>query len=582
MPEKELVNTSQSADLVTFKILIDGEQLSSVYQVMNVSVEKEINRIPTAKIVFVDGDPASQDFKLSNQNLLIPGKKIEIKTGYHSDEATIFKGIVISHNLRIRSNQSFLIVECKDEVVKLTIGRKSKYFYNSKDSEIIEEIIDKYGLKKEIESTNFDHKELVQYNVSDWDFCIVRSQANGRVCVVDDGKIIIKKPGFDQDSIQTISYGSTLLDFDVEMDARNQTTTITSYGWNPDDQDLLEIEANNPSIDLNGNLSTDDLAKVMNHGNLELKNGSDISVAELQEWADAKALFNKLAKTRGRVKFQGISNVKPDTVINLMGVGDRFSGKVYVSGVRHQIAEGNWTVDAQFGVNPKWFSETMDINDAPAAGLVSAVNGLQVGIVTQLGNDPESEDRIMVRLPIVDKEGEGIWARVSTLDAGYNRGSFFRPEIDDEVIVGFINGNPRDAIVLGMMNSSAKPAPISATDDNHEKGFVTRSEMKVIFNDDEVSMTLETPNGNKIVMSDADGGIKLEDENGNFIEINANGITIESASAINCKASTEVKVESGTNLDLKAGSQFKAEGTAGAEVSTGAIAVLKGSMVQIN
>jgi len=582
MPEQQVIQTSQSADLVTFKILVEGEQLSSSYQVLNVVVEKEINRIPTAKIVVLDGDPASQEFELSNQDLLIPGKEIEIKAGYHSDEETIFKGIVIRHNLKIRSSQSYLIIECKDKAVKLSVGRKSKYFYESKDNEILEEIIDTYGLEKDVETTNVQHKELVQYNVSDWDFCITRAQANGKVCVVDDGKITIQKPGFDQNEIETVSFGATLLDFDAEIDARNQVSKVTSYGWNSANQELFEIEADNPTVNLSGNISTDDLAAVINLKNLELKSGGGTPDVELQEWADAKSLFNQLAKIRGRVKFQGVPSVKPNTVIKLEGVGDRFNDKVYISVVRHQITEGNWTIDAQFGINSKWFSETVEINDAPASGLVSAVNGLQIGIVTQLENDPDGEDRIKVKLPIVDNQSEGIWARVSTLDAGENRGSFFRPEIDDEVIVGFINGNPKDAIVLGMMNSSAKPAPITATDDNHEKGFVTRSEMKVIFNDDEVSMTLETPNGNKIVISDADGGIKMEDENGNFIEMNSDGITIESASAINYKSATDMTIESGTSLDIKAGTQLKAEGAAGAEVSTGAIAVLKGSMVQIN
>lgn len=582
MPQEKVIQTSKSADLVTFKILIEGEQLSAAYQVMTVAVEKEINRIPTAKLVIIDGDPASQDFELSNKDLLVPGKEIEIKAGYHSDEETIFKGVVISHNLRIRSNQSFLIVECKDEAVKLTAGRKNHYFYDSKDSEILEEIIDAYGLNKEVEATKVQHKELVQYNVSDWDFCIVRAQANGKICVVDDGEITIKKPGFDQDEIETVSFGATMLDFDAEMDARNQVSKVTSYSWNSANQELLEIEGNKPGVSLNGNLTSGDLASVIDLKNLELKSGGATPDVELQEWADAKALFNELAKIRGRVKFQGIPAVKPDTVLKLEGVGDRFNGKVYVSAVRHQISEGNWTVDAQFGIDPKWFSETVEINDAPAAGLVAAVRGLQIGVVTQLENDPDGENRIKVRLPIVDKDSEGIWARVSTLDAGDNRGSFFLPEIGDEVIVGFINENPNDAIVLGMMNSSAKPAPIAAADDNHEKGFVTRSEMKVIFNDDEVSMTLETPNGNKIVISDADGGIKLEDENGNFIEMNSDGITIESASAINYKAASEMKIESGTGLNIKAGTQLKAEGAAGAELSTGAIAVLKGSMVQIN
>jgi len=582
MPEQRVINTAKSADLVTHKVLVDGEELSSTVQVMSILVEKEINRVPTAKIIMVDGDPASQEFVVSNQELFLPGKEIEIKAGYHSDEDTVFKGLVIKHNLKIRGTQSYLIVECKDKAVKLTVGRKSKYFYQSKDSDILEEIIDGYGLEKDVETTNVEHKELVQYNVSDWDFCVTRAQANGKVFLVDDGKITIKKPDFEQAETETVAFGATLLDFDAEIDARNQFQKVTSYGWNAADQELLEIEANDPSVNLNGNITPSDLASVINLDNLELKSGGGTPDVELQEWADAKSLFNQLAKTRGRIKFQGIPGVKPDTTIKLEGVGDRFNGKVYISAVRHQITEGNWTVDAEFGINPKWFSETFDINDAPAAGLMAAVNGLQIGIVTQLESDPDGEDRIQVKLPVVDSEVEGIWARVATLDAGENRGSFFRPEIGDEVIVGFINENPNYPVVLGMMNSSAKPAPLTASDDNNEKGFVTRSEMKFIFNDDEVSVTLETPNGNKLVISDADGGIKLEDENGNLIQMDSNGIKIESATEISYKSSTDMKVESGTNMELKAGAQFKAEGSAGAEVSTSAVAVLKGSMVQIN
>ena len=136
-----VIQTSKSADLITFKILIEGEELSKVYEVKNITVSKEVNKIPTAQIILIDGDPSARDFELSNENLLIPGKEIEITAGYHSDEETIFKGIVIKHNLRIRANSAQLIIECKDEAVKMTIGRKSKYFYESSDSDIFEEII---------------------------------------------------------------------------------------------------------------------------------------------------------------------------------------------------------------------------------------------------------------------------------------------------------------------------------------------------------------------------------------------------------------------------------------------------------
>ncbi len=581
MNNSRTIQTSKSADLVTFKVLIEGEELSKKYQVKQVVVDKEVNRIPTASIVLVDGEASKQDFELSNEELLIPGKEIEITAGYHSDEETVFKGIVIKHNLKIRNNSTLLMVECKDQAVKLTIGRKSKYFYESKDSDIFEELIGNHSLEADVEATNNEHPEIVQYNASDWDFIMARAQANGKICIVDDGKVSIKKPDLGQSEVETVAFGATMLDFDAEIDARNQFGKVSSYGWNQADQELLEIEANDPSVSLNGNLSSSDLADVLAHENLELRHGGAVSDAELQDWADAKWLFQQLSKVRGKVKFQGIPAVKPGTIIKLEGVGDRFNGNAYVSGIRHQISEGNWTVDAQFGINPKWFSETYDINSMPASGLLSGICGLQVGIVSQLEEDPDGEDRILVQIPIIDNEEQGIWCRVASLDAGENRGAFFRPEIEDEVIIGFINDDPNDAVVLGMLHSSAKPAPITASDDNHEKGFVTRSEMKVIFDDDKKSITIETPAGKILTLDEDAGVIQVEDENSNVLTMDSSGIVMESAGNIEIKASGDVAIE-GTNVEIKANAQFKAEGSAGVEMSSSATAVLKGSLVQIN
>lgn len=97
----------------------------------------------------------------------------------------------------------------------------------------------------------------------------------------------------------------------------------------------------------------------------------------------------------------------------------------------------------------------------------------------QLGNDPNGEDRILVKVPTLDSQSQGIWTRIATLDAGNNRGSFFRPEIGDEVVLGFLNDDPRDAIVLGMLNSKAKPAPLQASDNNHQKGFLRDRKSKL-------------------------------------------------------------------------------------------------------
>lgn len=581
MNNSGVIETNQTADLVTHKILIEGDELSKTYQVKSIVVHNEVNRIPMAQIVIIDGEAAARDFKLSNEELLVPGKKIEITAGYHGDEGTIFKGIVIKHAIKIKDGNSCLIIECKDEAVKMTIGRKSKYFYEVKDNEVFEEIISSYKLKSDVEATNFSHKEIVQYNTSDWDFMVSRAQANGKLCFVENSKITIKKPDVTTSSIEKVTFGATMLDFDAEIDARNQFSKVSSYSWNSTNQEVAQIEAINPNISLNGNLSAADLTATIALENYELRHGGAISEIELQDWADAKLLFQQLSKIRGRVKFQGIPSVKPNTIVTLEGVGDRFNGKAYITGVFHEISEGNWTTDAQFGLNPEWFSETYDINTPAAAGLIPAIKGLHIGIVTQLQDDPEGEDRILVKIPIVNSKEQGIWCRVASLDAGKKRGAFFRPEIEDEVIIGFINEDPNNAIVLGMLNSSAKPAPIIANDDNNVKGFVTRSEMKLLFDDDKKSIAIETPSGKKIILDEDAGTIVIQDENSNVLTMDSGGIKMESAGKIELIATGDVTIE-GANVSIKASAQFKAEGSAGVEMSSSATAVLKGGIVQIN
>ncbi len=232
-------------------------------------------------------------------------------------------------------------------------------------------------------------------------------------------------------------------------------------------------------------------------------------------------------------------------------------------------------------MSPDAFAATYPVTSQPAGGLLPAVNGLQIGIVTALESDPDGEDRIKVRLPLVSAAEEGVWARLATLDAGDERGTFFRPEIDDEVVVGFLDGDPRFPVVLGQCHSSAKPAPETATDDNHVKGYVSRSKLKLTFDDDKKVVVLETPAGNKLTLSEDAKSVSLEDQNGNSITLDDGGITLKSAKDLTLKASGDVKVE-GTNVEFKAQSSFKAEGQSGADLKSSGTLTVKGSLVQIN
>jgi Rhs element Vgr protein len=384
------------------------------------------------------------------------------------------------------------------------------------------------------------------------------------------------------DPVVTFTYGSNLLEFEAQLEARYQYAAVNAYAWNAADQEMLQLEGAESGATTPGNISSDDLSNVISLDEYQLKHSGQLTDDELQAWADGYALKSGYNMSCGRVRVQGFSGIKPGDLFALAGVGERFSGNAMATGLRHEINTKNWETNIMFGLSPEFFGVVRrDMNAAPANGLLPAISGLQIGLVTALEGDPGGEDRIQVRIPAIDPEEQGTWARITRLDAGENRGSIFLPEIGDEVILGFLDDDPRNPIVLGMLNSSAKPSPIPASDDNHEKGFVTRSEMKLTFNDDLISMTLETPNGNKVLLSDNEGGLTLQDENENKITLSSDGVVIESAADLKLVASGDIKLE-GANIESAASSEFKAEGASGAEFSSGGSTVVKGSMVQIN
>jgi uncharacterized protein involved in type VI secretion and phage assembly len=167
------------------------------------------------------------------------------------------------------------------------------------------------------------------------------------------------------------------------------------------------------------------------------------------------------------------------------------------------------------------------------------------------------------------------------LDAGNERGFAFRPEIGDEVIVGFINEDPNQGVVLGMLYSSSHPSHLELSDDNHQKGYVSRSGMKMMFDDELKKMEMETPAGKKIVMDEDEDSITITDDHGNSITMNGEGIVIESGSDMTIKSSGDINLE-GVNINIKSQAELKAEGSAAATFSSSGTTTVKGSLIQIN
>jgi Rhs element Vgr protein len=576
---------NKPTDVVNFKILLAGNAISGEYKIISLNIDKTYNKISSAKIIIADGDAAAQDFAISSKDdALVPGSEIEISMGYHAQSAKIFKGMITKHTIKSGKNKhSVLIIEAKDKAVKLTMARKNHCFIDKSDKDIIQSIIDQsgYGGKLDMEATTGKHKEMVQYNATDWDFIVSRAEMNGMLVITDGDKLLVKPPDTSQEAAKELTFGMDVIEFESEINGNAQVKKVTSHAWNYKDQKVEDSPDARIQFKEAGNLKSDKLAEAFGVTEYHMVHPGNLDKEELQSWSNARLLKSMLAKAAGRITIKGTTEIKPGQVIKLNGFSKRFNGNVLVTGVRHNFGTSVWETDIQFGLPSQWFYQHEDIVEKPAAGLLPGVNGLQIGIVMQLENDPDKEDRVKIKLPLVDNQG-GIWARVASLDAGNDRGTFFRPEINDEVIVGFLNDDPRYPVILGMLNSNGKPAPFQAKDDNHEKGFVTRSKMKMVFNDDKKTFTIETPKGKKIEVNDDTDAITLEDNHQNKITMKSDGIFLESAKDISLKSSSgNIKLE-GLNIEAKASAKLSAQANAQAEIKSSGVMVIKGAIVNIN
>lgn len=580
------VPTAAPPDLVTFRIMINGKDMTNNYRVVSIHTHKEVNRVGSAELVLVDGDIAKEDFKLSNKEELAPGKKLEIKAGYHTKDETIFKGIIVRHGIRILPDEgTFLNITLKHEAFVMATHRKSAVFADKKDSEIIEDILQKAGIQKDVATSSVTHRQMVQYNCSDWDFINMRAEQSGMFVVTDDEKVLVKKPSFTGEPALSLFFGSSIMEFDGEIDGEDVYSATKANSWDPAEQKNNNGEPNVSGLTELGNLSGDDIASKLKNKENNRYHGGTLKENELTAWANAIEIRNKLSKIRGYAKCTGFHKIKPGDVLKLNKTGDRFSGKAFVWAVKHEIDNGLWETTLQFGYDPRPYAEYYtNITAPPAEGLLPAVNGLQTGIVSKLQDDPESEFRVLLKLPSAAENEDAVWARVATLDAGKERGSFFRPEIGDEVIVGFLDADPRHAVILGCVHSSKLAAPLTPDDKNHEKGFFTREKMKLLFNDEKKSIVIETPKGNKITISEDEKGITVEDENKNRIQMNDKGVEINSAKDIVMKAgSGKISITAGKDIEIKSsGGKLNADGATGVKVNSSATTEIKGSMVNIN
>ena len=589
--------------VVRVSVSSNGQALAETTRIISVTINRAVNTIPSAVLVIADGDMQSGTFPISDTADLAPGARIKICAGYGGSdgngEDSIFEGVVIKQGIKIAGeNRSRLIVECRDAAVKMTIGRRNANYIDQTDSDIITNLIGAHNLHGGVAATAVEYKELVQYYCSDWDFMLSRAEANGQLVIVADGVVVVDAPQTTSRPTLAVTYGTDLIEFQAEIDARAQQRAVQTVSWDPKTQtSIASVCAMPAALNAQGNLDSATLAKVIGPATFNLQTAAPQSKAALDSWAKAAQVKAGLARIRGRMKFQGSAKSKVGGLITIKGVGARYSGDVFVGAVRHEIVDGNWITEAEFGVAPEWFAERTDIVAPLAAGLLPGVEGLQIGVVMALDGDPEGLHRLKVSTPVMRITTDGVWARLAQFYASDGAGVFFMPEVGDEVILGYLNNDPSSPIILGSMYSSRRNPPSALVAENNVKAIVTRSKLRIEFDDDDKVITVTTPGSNKLIFSDKGQSIRVQDQNNNRLELSPEGITLDSPKdikisakgtmtldangAINITSNADIK-SVGLNVSCEGQVGFVGKGSATAELSATGTATVKGAIVMIN
>jgi uncharacterized protein involved in type VI secretion and phage assembly len=543
MPEPNVAN-------VDVGIRCDGRDIPpGAYELLAVECTNSVNRIPRASLVLADGDFATRTFPVGDGDLFAPGAVVEVlvRQGPQEQYKPLFKGVVTRHQLAADVGGALqLTVELRDAAVQLTRGRETRAWTNVTDGKVVAKLAEGAGVSIGTLPLNpLTHAQLVQYRCTGWDFLLERAEALGLLTVVHDGILDMVPIGAADAPDHKLELGlgmTAVTGFALEADVVSQYKTVDAVGW---DLAGRESKASGDGSGRGGDLPIG----VKPQGTLRLVAAVSTN-EEVKAWATASLARSRAAYLQGVVSVVGFAGPVPGQTLSLSGFGKRFSGLVQITGVTHRIDQDGWQLDLQVGLDPDRFVDTTEVAEPAASGLLPPISGLHLGVVAAQHGDTLDRQRVLVKLPVLGPDAPGLWARLATADAGNGRGYVFRPEVDDEVVVGFFNDDPRQPVVLGAMFGQKNPSPQAPTPENDRRAIVSRAGTVLAFIDaEQPSVVLRTPAGNTVELSDKDRSICLTDQHGNSIALEQTGVTIKTSQDLTVTADGAVRI-SGRTVDL--------------------------------
>ncbi len=600
----------------SFLVDIDGSPLAADAKALLVSaVVDDSLRLPDFFLLrFRDPDR----LVITKSGAKIGSKvKVSVASDATPSPQPLIEGEITALEAEYDATGTYTVIRGYDQANRLFRGRRTESYTQSTASDVATKVAQRAGLQiGTVESTSTVYEHLSQGGVTDWEFLDGLAREIGYEIAVKDGKFDFRKPekadgapdgggGPEQQNPLVLRLGTDLLRFRSLITAAEQVKEVQARGWDLAQKKALIATA--PAT------TTVAVLPAYKPTDIAAKFGDPVYVAtdvayrtQAEVDTTAKAIAEQIAGAFA--EFEGVARGNPKlhagAAISIDNVGAPFDGKYTITSSHHRY-DPNTGYTTMFSVTGR--SERSLYGLANGGGSAKLGQGPVVAQVSD-AKDPLEQGRVKLTFPWLSDTYVSDWARTVQPGAGKDRGALVLPEVGDEVLVLFEQGDIRRPYVLGGLYNGVDTAPKGkpglidgSSGAVNRRSFVSRRGHRIDLIDEDgrtEGITLSTT-GDKLLlkMDSVDTKITLHSDGKILIE-GKSGIVIDSASSklelkggeVSVTATNGVKIDGGgggvdvqTNgqLSLK-GSTAKLEGQGTAEVKASGVLTVQGSLVKIN
>lgn len=541
------MSTSSSSPAWEIQLLFGpAQQPLSYLQAIWLETKSTVNQVPSGKIVLSAPGGTSADLKaLSDEaKQCQPGTQVVIKVKSSQSQDVLFSGIVQQQSYSVQMGRSELTLKLRHPLQKLVATHRSQLFEQMSDKQVLQQLLQDHDIAqgKSLSGLEVEHPQMVQFDCSDWQFIKARLNANGVWLLPEvDGGVSIKSPKLSSGEAEhtlhqsqaTVQPGETepmIVDACWQFNGLEQPGKLAVSAWDLKQQDM------SPNTQATScNLGSDGLDPgrfaMPDQQQWLLTSTLSLIQDEAKAWADSRYLALQAKGLQASFTLAGNAAYQLGQTLGLSGFGTHFNGNGLISSVQHKFSRGNWRTIVMLG------QDTFNDVDEP---LLPSVTGLQVGIVEDYEEDPDSLNRLRVKVPVVGDKS--LWARFAMPYASKDSGLCLYPEPGDEVVLGFFAQDPRYPVILGSMHNPENTAPFAPSQANNKKGLV------FVKDDNTRQLLFDTQEGSLLLQYDKDqlqfkSGIKLSaDQNmqlsADNVKVNAKNATLKSDEKIDISTKT--------------------------------------------